>query len=135
MTFLIWLFFLFGQAFHIYLKASKAIDTTLPNGINSWRCYWQRRGGQVLARVFVLSMLFGLWTLKPDLVDQLAKIGAEHLQPGMIRSILEKVTFPLNVFTGGICGYLIDSIAEKIPFLSRELPSTNGTNIQQVKED
>ncbi len=121
-----WFLFLCGQACHIYVKALKAINPAAANGINTWADYWHRRGGRIVVRVFVLSMLFGLWTLKPDLVDQLAKIGAEHLQPGMIRSILEKVTFPLNVFTAGICGYLIDSIAEKIPVLSRELPAVNS---------
>ena len=128
MMFFVWLFYFAGQAVHVYFKGSKAVKSSL-NGIEGWPHYLRVRAPALGVRLFIASMVFGFWTLQPDAVDMAAKGIASHLQEGMIRGVLEKVSFPLNVFSGGIFGYFVDSLLDKVPVLHREIPRMNGTII------
>lgn len=129
---LVWIFYFMGQAAHVYFKASKCVKSQL-NGIEGWEHYFKIRLPVLGVRLFVASMVFGFWTLQPDAVDTAAKGIATYLQEGTLRGVLEKVSFPLNVFSAGICGYFIDSLLDKVPILHKEIPRLNGTVIGKVK--
>ena len=130
--FFVWMLYFAGQAVHVYFKGSKAVKSSL-NGIENWGHYLKVRAPALGVRLFIASMIFGFWTLQPDAVDLAAKAVAGNLQEGMLRSVLEKVSFPLNVFSAGICGYFIDSLLDKVPILHKEIPRLNGTVIGKVK--
>jgi uncharacterized membrane protein YvlD (DUF360 family) len=125
---LIIVMFVLGLLIHWWLKSTASVTGAGPiASVGQWVLRNQRA---LLARSFLTTLFFIAWYRDPTIFNQVALIIAGHLTAGVLRSVLEGVSLPLNVLTAGAFGYFADSIFDKlvmrVPWLSRDLPATNG---------
>jgi hypothetical protein len=107
--FLLWLLCFVGQAVHWYMKAD-AVKQASGAPLHDWMV---RNQARIVARLFWVNLFFLGWCMKPDFVNEVARIVADHLTPGMTQSLLVKLGVPLNVLTAGAWGYMGDSLLDK----------------------
>jgi len=124
---MIWVFYIIGWLLHLLSKAALSVGSGI-NGVKGYRQYFSARLVPIVVRVGVAGLFFAWWCERPDLFDTAAKAIATNLQPGMIRSVIEKVNLPLNIATAGLFGYAADSALDKLALLfgQKEIPKING---------
>lgn len=111
MAAILWLFCIGGQAIHWYLKADCVKRSASPIGtIREW---FGRNRAKIVARLFWCNLAFAGWVINPDFVNDVARVVAGHLQPGVVQSLIMKLGIPLNIITAGAYGYCCDSLLDK----------------------
>lgn len=125
---MLWLALFVGLTIHWFLKATASTATA--NTLAGYGLWTKANIRGLVARTFGTVLFFGLWTLKPDAFNVAATEAASYLTPGVLRTAIEKVGLPLNLFTAAAWGYLADSIGDKLfgrfEFFKAQFPSVNG---------
>jgi len=124
---MIWIFYVLGWLLHLLSKAALSVGSGI-NGIKGYVQYFSVRLVPIVVRVGVAGLFFAWWCARPDLFDTAAKAIASNLQPGTIRTLIEKIDLPLNMATAGLFGYAADSLLDKLAlvFGQKEIPKING---------
>jgi hypothetical protein len=124
----VWIAYIIGQLVHWYLKADATVKSASP--VNTYREWVTRNRRALVARLFIATLGFVAWDYYPDFVTHIGQILATYLTPGALRSVIEKLQFPLNIVTACAYGYLADSLLDKLvnrfPMLAGEIPKVNG---------
>lgn len=119
-------FCLLGQIIYMLMRAGLSAGSKLTPW-NSLREYWKCHWPALMFRFFIAEMFFIWWTGDPQLVDRGFDSVATNLQPGMLRSVIEGIHFPLNYGTAGIYGVLgdvgLDWFSVLIPGLRAKIPT------------
>lgn len=122
----LWLIFALGMFVSIFLQAALKVRSRL-NGICGYRHFVEAFMPQLVARTFLTSLGFLLWTEHPHIFSDLL---------GRITG-LEKELFPLSLATAGLYGYAADSLLDRVgslvPWFRKEIPPLNGEGAKDGK--
>jgi hypothetical protein len=101
---LLWVFYLFGQGLHVWLRAWHVVRSAKAPEIATYRVYLRRFAPVLLARFFVATCFFMLWV-----------VGSDYYIP----NLMPQGGNPLvKIATGGLMGVAADALIDK--FLSQE---------------
>lgn len=95
---LLWLFFVAGQGFHVWLRASAIVNSKL-NGVIGYGEWFKFKGPAVSARAFLATCLFLVF---------------EYGSTTWFPSLAVGGVWPVKIAIAGVFGYTVDSIIDQV---------------------